>query len=188
MGVDAMMRVELSEALSDKEIMQAAGDLVERFGTSPFFLDRAGKYGKPQHALERDDENPKALRVNLGYRYYGPGYERGDGWLFVGIARFLEQRLKGRVFYGGDSSDELSPFGEQEREALAAHFIENGHVPYNSYFGRRVTAMPTCAFCGDRPLIDHGGGQGVSFLSCHGCGQNFHLHGDGRCEEVEKFW
>lgn len=111
------------------------------------------------------------IEVNLWTRYYGEGYERGD-WLTIrATAEFLEHVLPDcEVWYGGDSSGICAErFDTAARSRLHAHFLDHGHEPYRSFFGRGQPAE-TCEFCAARPMADVGGGRGSTFWSCNGCG------------------
>lgn len=78
-------------------------------------FDRAGMEDEPGFLLD----------LNLSRKYFGKGYDRGDAPLFVGIAKYLEQRLPGtRILYGERSSGDLFPFGQVERAALLRLYRE----------------------------------------------------------------
>lgn len=113
------------------------------------------------------------IRVHMWSRYYGPGYERGD-WPFIrGVAEFLEVAIPGaEVWYGGDSSGVCAqPLGEAARAEMTAYWLNQGHEAYRASFGTfRQSGAQTCAFCGDKPMHDTGGGGDRTFWHCDGCG------------------
>lgn len=168
MGVDTCIEVR-GIRLSDSELRRAAGDLAERLGPHKFWI----RPEESQHCLTRADEG---FVVNTLWRYYGPGYERGPWpdirytllWLMV---RFPSAR----IYYYGDNN-ELDPEMPVTREFLEKqddYFLSRGHAPYHEVFrGIAGDTSGVCSFC-ERRMMNHGGGQGQTFLSCHGCGQSW---------------
>ena len=203
MGIDAEMFVRHRGNLSEIEVRQLAAILGSTFGPERFWIFKNPHFGKPRHALTivpiGGDGDPDAdavlrqvpvwyqdgdpivgepgeqfIRVHLGTRYYGPGYERGDWTLIRGVAEFMEMAIPGgEVWYGGDSSGVCAKkLGAEERAEMTKHFLTNGHRPYQSYFDLNGKApRPLCDFCAGMIMNDVGGGAGRAFYSCAGCGQ-----------------
>lgn len=175
MGIDARMFVRTMRPLAPAAVRELSAKMCDAFGHSHFWLEREDDV----HALEIVDKMwqdgpdivPKPgeqfIRCRVWTRYYGPEYERGDFLLIAGVARWLEAHIVGgRVWYGGDSSGvEAAPF---DHEAMWRHFVEYGHAPYDRAFTHRP--QPACTFCGDRLMVEFGGGCGDTFWRCAGCG------------------
>ena len=133
MPVAAVMYVYIEEYCPDSVIAELAAELMRKFDLNNEDFYRGG----PLVYMPREDydlahvvgESGFLLNVNILGPYYGVGYERGDLPLFVGIAEWLEQKLRGcRVFYGEDSSGEGYPFDEPLRAALLEYRRNAGYV------------------------------------------------------------
>lgn len=196
MGVGVVMVARVPRQMTDEEIIKTAYDAGQTFGSDSFsiwtylddpaehehFLRRAVRDG--YRTFEDPEEKAKELKsgeyvdldINLGTRYYGPGYERGDALLIINVAEFFEQRLGAEVWYGRDSDDKLHLFDEEARQALKKHFFEVGHNPYQMGFGKLFgTKRATCRLCHEK-MGDFGGGGNKSYQSCTGCGQRVVLN------------
>lgn len=181
MGVDIQLRFTLGRQLDPAALRKLAWRLAGAFYREEvFYLGIV----KPQQAITMEvpgSENwPKDVPVQPGEslytvhmmgRYYGPDYERGDPVTIIGVAEWIEANLPdARLWYGGDCEDQLSPFDQVARQVLKAHFWEYGHYPYASYIGGIFgpVKMPECKLC-QEPMLESGGGGGISFCFCYGC-------------------
>jgi hypothetical protein len=198
MGVDAVMMVQApSSEVTDDRIVEWSYKLGAAFGFERFLVYRLDG----RRALTRADEDDircynvrerpgwTTLRVNIFSRYYGPGYERGDLPFLLALARFLEDIVPASyILYGSDSGDTLEYFGRDEQEDLWDHFVSVQYEPYHRAFTPLSgQAPPSCGFCGDVPMSNHGGGAGVEFYECHGCGLRLKQFSDGHTQEVPSF-
>jgi hypothetical protein len=185
MGVDAVMLVTTSRELGIRELQQISASLAAAVGPEHFMLDRENGWRALMGESIEDDESwsdedcqrilpppgGQLLKVQIMGRYYGVGYERGSWPTLDAIAGWLFARLPGaRVWYGGDSSDDLRELTPESRAALWAHWYAVGREPYTTGFGQ---SKRVCDFCGGRRLIHAGGGgsggEMVEFLLCDGC-------------------
>lgn len=182
MGVDAIMGVTTKEQVTKEQVLAWSINLVDAFGASQFWMDRDSK----DHALSLSEEwedllpNKKEsetfMYVNLSDRYYGKGYERGSCPDILMIALWLQQTIPGAsVWYGGDSSCNLEPFGDLEQQELWDHFVAVGHRPYRKGWTDSLddrhfsTGIPHCKFCGDFRMSRSGIGASYGSYYCHGC-------------------
>jgi len=193
MGVDAVVYLVVPERAfmsnAADEVLSLSCDMVEAFGADYFSIYRPGAqswHPKGQHALEimpppsADDwrypvparPNDLILELNIHTRYYGEdGYERGDLPFILAVTQYLQDRLPAaKIYYDGDSGDELRLLDEPRRKRLWQHFVEVGHKPYNGFFGADKKNT-TCEFC-KRPRNNYGGGHGREFESCDSCGSH----------------
>lgn len=126
------------------------------------------------------------IKVHFMGRYYGPGYERGDWNVYRGVYKFLTLNLAGcEVWYGGDSSGVTHyRLLDSVVDHLDRLFYIAGHDNYvgafSSIFSLGVP-QPVCTFCGDAPMHECGGGRGMTFYRCSGCGYEI-------CADTEKWW
>lgn len=204
MGIDAEMFVRTKEAVTDEQVLQWAIDLHEAFGEFVFVIHRDAPYafGGDRHCLEIVDayyqdgpqEDPADgetfIRAHLYTRYYGKNYERGDLPRIIAVARWLEDRIPGaEVWYGGDSSGvPAEPFGQEERDALWAHFVKVGHRPYTHagfIANRGDIAAPTCGLC-KIPMRCYGIGKNYGAFICDGCGWKLTTRDGGKTFEHKK--
>jgi hypothetical protein len=194
MGVDAEMCVKFDRDVTDEERLRWSWELARVMGVDlvdnqgPFFV-----YSKSGHLLEFDTENDgydddsgeplneretrRTLRVSLGGRYYGEGYERGCGIKYVMIGEWLERRTGGRVYYWGDSvefDEELHLFDAAARSALldlmtrkAPYYCagtqeyggpacERCKQPMGSYLWAGDTTGYACGVCDEHVLVKGG--------------------------------
>lgn len=208
MGVDAQMFVKTRNPLSEKEVRRLAVDLCEAFGADkfaigedwPIYDDSYDKQvGKGRHSLQiikkynqdgptlKPKKGEQFIEVHMWTRYYGPGYERGDLPFIIAVAEWLEIRIPGcEVWYGGDSSGiNAELFDKAARSALFEHFVKGGHRAYRGYFGQGRGTQPLCGFC-DYAMNNYGGGPGVEFYGCDGCGKKVVRESTGNCIVVPK--
>lgn len=184
MGVDAVMCVVSREKFSDDEICALSWQIGAAFGTEAFYFTYP-QASAPRMALQVVEEEfggwdsdqrlvapagGMLLRVNLTDRYWGPGYERGNLPQLLAIAKWLEVKTGGDVWYGGDSSGAAGEkLDAEKREALWKHFLEKG----NPYFQREASfndaPAPPCPLC-RHAASNCGGGRGKDFWICCGCG------------------
>ena len=201
MGVDAQMLVQLSQPITDDQLIDASYRLAEACGKADTFWlssDEDLARGDIRRALNRighEDEEDEYrlwgiahrdglwLWVSLKGHYYGPGYERGDVWAFVAIAEWLERNLpECVVYYGGDSGERLDVFDRTARERLVAHWADKGGRPYyageGSYRdgGWSVSGphalRPTCPLC-QHKATQYGSGCRVASWTCDGCSRHW---------------
>lgn len=187
MGIDAEMFARVRSPITEADVKLAAWDLCATFGAERFW-----DFKPPLHIVERWEQdgpdiepqpNEVFVRVMLGTRYYGKGYERGDLPLIVSVAEWLEQRFPGcEVWYGGDSSGVCAErFNTAARDEMKRHYYAHGHAPYVGGFGRgiggeRPSNRPSpCARCvPGRDKHETGWGPtGSLLLHCAGCGKYF---------------
>lgn len=190
MGVDAIMYVRFSdgERPNASEILEVSRELCAGFGADRFMIQRETKYGDSHHAIsprrKYDDDDELAgfvatdLVVHLFQRYYGPGYERGDLPFLLAVMQFLKDKWpQAKVLYGGDSGESVEEMTEEAMRALWDHFVEYQHRPYVGAFGSfNGTKAPECDFC-RWPMHNFGGGRGLSFFACAGCGAKVQIKG-----------
>ena len=88
------------------------------------------------------------------------------------MAKYLEEKTGGKIYYGSDSGDELYRYTIEDREKDFAHFIRVGNKPYRgSRFSMNKEKYERhCDFC-DKPMVRYGFGGGYAGFSCHGCGK-----------------
>lgn len=175
MGVDVQLFVQTPGALDAEQVRRWSFELAEAVGHQHFWLSEKSD----QHALRivGEDGYPRRaygltghlLQVHQLWRYYGPGYERGDFPTILATVTWLQARIpECRVFYGGDSGEHLD---EIDLPQLVTHWVHNGGTPYYGYFGRaRDLTPPDCPFCRAQMTLG-GGGQGDTFWRCNGCGK-----------------
>lgn len=209
MGIDAEMYADIPDTVTPEDVLKVSRRMVDCFGTQPFWLmsskpsyrdiKMAAKQTLP-HALylideESQDSNetpyikPKKgrqfVKVSLGGRYYGKGYERGDIGTPILIARFLKHHWPdAKCFYGGDSSgvlyDEMTEDWETE---ILTHLFTVGHEPYRGVmsFTEVGEKTPTCPRCLTN-LIRNGTGQGGQWgvFYCNSCDLQLETNDNGK--------
>lgn len=160
MGIDARLLVRIQGDVDAEQVNKWANAMYDTFGTDQFMID----YKNRVHALTRVDEytqdgesimpqpGESLLKVRLFTRWYYVGLERGDLPFILSLAKWLEDKTGGKVWYGGDSSGVLAePLDEALRKKLWDHFVENGHAPYWRNDVNKVSALifgnPTCPLC-----------------------------------------
>jgi hypothetical protein len=186
MGIDAEMFIKTKIKFTDKELKRLAYELASSFGAERFFIDRDKKW-EGQHCLNFIDKYeqdspitiyPKAkeffINVNLGTRYYGVGYERGDLPFIISVTEWLEYKIPNcEVWYGGDSSGiEAIHFNAVERKKLFTHFVNLNHAPYLGHFDGEHKEW--CEFC-EEPMLQYGFGGTYSAFRCTGCNFKFEI-------------
>lgn len=217
MGIDAEMYVEVSDKVTPNEVLVVSRRLVDAVGPDKFWLrDEFSDYmhaipAKGQtmpHALymvthETWDSNQndgvitrppgKAfVKVSLGSRFYGKGYERGPIDDQLTVARFLKAAWPdGKVFYGGDSSgvafEEVTPAWEKD---ILRHFHAVGHTPYRGGFdnplmdqprpGEKAVQRPKpCPRC-LTSMTRNGWGVGFGAFFCGSCNLTLETHDNGQ--------
>lgn len=184
MGVDAVIYAGSSRMLSDDEVFALSKRLAAAVGPKNFFFDEEGGSGyRGGHALsvlgeDKGYETPGAddirqwLYVHCWSRYYGPGYERGSLHIIAAICEFLEQNGL-RVWYGGDSGDELERWAFI-RADLWKHWAGEDGQEYHRTIGswcaaeeREPWAYRACVFC-DEPMTRNGAGpRSLRSSACH---------------------
>lgn len=183
MGVDAEMVVVAPQELDQAAVLRLSYETVAAFGHDWFWMDREGRYGEKRHALtagtdyelEMPDDACTVLTVHIASRYYGENYERGNLPLILNLARWFRSKLPGcTVFYGGDTTDYLSPLTLAREDQLWAHFVEHQHFPYidfdrRSLLGGDAIEGQFCSFC-QEPMLRYGWGPNYASYSCPGCG------------------
>lgn len=104
-------------------------------GTPQQELEHIGLLGKLVPADEYAQElAPGAtFEVDMGARYYGPGYERGP-WPKISAVLMELMATPGvtGVWYGGD--EEVYPMTGKVLEEFTRHYLEFGHRPYRDGF------------------------------------------------------
>ena len=199
MGVDSLMYVKVRRKLTETELRRASWQLCAVFGADRFFVTRpggngVGDGGGGQHALERvdwDDDfrelNPEPggtlVECHVATRYYGPGYERGDLSLLVGVAMFLEATWPGsEVWYGGDSGAGLKLFDHAARLALVQHAASERGADYRMHDPAGVPSQ-MCGFC-RAPMTQGMWGGSYQGYFCLGCRLYRAVHQDGSVREA----
>jgi len=178
MGVDAWMFVRLNRKVTDVQIKQWSYQMCEAFGREWFWIEKE----KDRHAIWEIEDleewyglvarpGETVLNVDLTFRYYGPGYERGPFYLIYTLAIYLEKLLDGEVWYGGDSGGEtLDIFDHDRRESYMEHFVKNGGRPYRQGFS--LSSSPEiylCGFC-QGPYVTYSWGPfDARRAKCPGC-------------------
>ncbi len=199
MGVDAQMLIGVSREPSPDELQQWGYRLGDAVGPSHLFLSHIGDtFHKIYRAMEIAPmlaENPEEdctlvddlteaereksvafIDVSVCGRYYGPGYERGNLWIYIAVAEWCERNLPGaRVYYGGDSGETLELFDAAGRESVIRHWAQHGHIPYSGAIGKwdgEHPLTPTCPLCNVK-AHRFGFGQNYASWSCLGCDQGW---------------
>lgn len=115
--------------------LYAEGEVTdEQLATAETYLNARGYHGwtsdpnvngpvlRREHAFD-DEEGPRVEFRTL-WRFYGPGYERGDWPRIYGAIIALRSALPHcRVFYGGDSTDNGTEATPEFLESVWAHWI-----------------------------------------------------------------
>lgn len=153
MGIDARIRV-MVPATDEKQINRWAYELAVCFDE----VWHDAKDNKRALLIIEDEDlsipdGHMLLEVSTLMRYYGVHYERGPLPTIIMIAKWLEIRTKGTVYYDGDNVDWLTPFDEQTRNELFNHYVETvGRLPYDNYFTHNKPIPPVCQF-DQEPMI-----------------------------------
>lgn len=183
MGIDTIMLAATNQPITDDEMRNLSWKMGVAIGSGQFWGRRA--------LVVTDSYQAKAgyaqtIEVSQGWRYYGPGYERGPFEVIYMAAVWLEHNIPGAdVFYGGDSDDKTNPFGVEQRDQLLAHWLEHGHWPYRSGFGKCKGGYE-CEHC-KKPMGNSGGSASVDYYTCAGCGWDIVKDKNtGRVEERER--
>ena len=182
MGIDARMCVLCTEKFSEEEVRTLSWEIGAAFGTEAFYytypqaepprpalslIDRYEEFDSDQEMVP--PRGGSLIRVELTERFWGIGYERGNLLQLLAIAKWLEVKTGGQVWYGGDSSGARGVlFDATEREKNWKHFLEKG----NPYFERESflkTSPPECPRFAPRASSAGGGGD-RDFWICSGCG------------------
>lgn len=174
MGVDARMYIPSNKIYTNDELAWLSYRLGEAIGPDVFML-----FDDKYHALEIEtdyipDSLPKCLQVinvNLGGRYYGQGYERGNLWNYIAVAVWIEKNMGITPYYGGDSSDYLELFDASMRAELINHWCKVGGIPYRDR-NEHHTNQPICPRC-NVLATQFGYGGNYTAWTCLGCGKNW---------------
>ena len=177
MGVDAVIEI---RGPSPSNLRRLSANLCAAIGVEKFWLEPE----QDRHALEQRDGS--TIVCHTLWRYYGPDYSRGPWPTIRATLSWLRQNFpQSSIYYGGDSSDDLALVDDTLLADFDFHFNSSGHDTYQAVFGSR-DPKPSCVFCGDRPMSNHGGGGGQVFLSCHGCGADWILASDGSMHKLQE--
>lgn len=178
MGIDAVMYVRVPRALTDEEIAQASYAFGAAFRSALFLGYEDKIVNRPLARIDPDtaacydialDPLVTVLDVPLGGRYYGPDYERGNLFEYVGAAELLERLFPGcEVLYGGDSGV-VEPFDRVRRESFIEHFIAHQRRPYINGYGQQGPDH-VCPTCGVTMTRNGWGGNDYGHWFCDGCG------------------
>ncbi len=199
--------------VNDEQLLDWSRRLCRAVGAQHFWLIRpesptAAKTGR-RHAISRtceplswyDGQEPGSiylqdgpdvlartgeclLQVNVGTRWYGVGYERGDLLGLCAVAEACELIVpRCEVWYGGDSSGVvLEPFPSFTRLALRRHLFSDAGREYFDRFGENLRKdeieMPECSLC-LVPMIRNGWGQGFAACTCGFCGHAIETRDSG---------
>lgn len=188
MGLDAVMVVRLSAPITDADLVDASYRLAEAVGGEQFMLstNAAIDQDKRQRALNRVTDSyqvPSGCAMSDGEwldvafcgRYYGPGYERGNLWIYIQTAEWLLRNFTGcAVYYGGDSGGPNDEWTSTLRDELIAHWAEHGHRPYHqNRWGQRPSVPdPECPLC-EKPATQYGSGGQFASWTCDACGRHW---------------
>lgn len=184
MGVDAVIRCQLTRPVTDKEIKQWSYRLGDAAGSDFFWLDRAK--GRMALNLREDYEAyPEkkiintVLEVSTMSRYYGPGYERGDWPRIAATLIWMTHNLPGVTYYGGDNCDDLLEATPGFIQEMFDYWSTSGHIPYrftgpvpNYSFSIKENhpyPWPVCGLC-DEQMSQCGFGTNYANFVCLGCG------------------
>ena len=200
MGIDAKMFVRTKSTITEEQLKKLRWQIGSSIGAHQFWIWEAeAGYSSDRHSLELVDvihqdgpdiypeEGETFLRVNIGTRYYGKNYERGDFPTIYMTAGWLEVNIPGaEVWYGGDSSGVLhKKFGPEERKELLEHYLKCGHEPYASYFSESLDTdhyfVPPCPNKGcDGRTLRQGFGQKYNSRYCPSCGRTILSRDEGQ--------
>lgn len=193
MGAYVRMLLRVPRRLRKETVRRESVRLVQAFGTGLFEIQLPGRDGERasngRHALElvrryfdngiRVEADPRGclVQVHLAADYYAPGYERGNPWEIIAIARWLRGVWPDSVvLYSSDTGRE---FEELDEEAMWSHFVsERGRA----YFDRDRGSFHgiLCDFC-DVPISMRTSLEDRTFgYECSGCGGAFVVSPDGR--------
>jgi hypothetical protein len=191
MGIDAMMEVRLARVVERSQVRRWAWELARLFGAhsgpgnanvvrvdreeTPWVC-RALELTTPEREVvypyPPEPTMGTLIKVNLIERYYGPGYERGDGHFLILCAQWLEavtSEWGGKVYYGGDSggAEEMKLFDGPARARMWRHLLK--FPPYHTAGGSPFSRhAPKCAFC-EQPMghyLSSGDEKGYSCPVC----------------------
>lgn len=176
MGVDAVIILKYKDSPTQKDLKTLQYNLLHRFDRSLFYWERDGKpfdflknidREQLEYRLTHENFSPnKFYEIEMMSRYYGVGYERGDGLQISGLLLYLTREHKElSVFYGGDSGT-LSRYSEEDALDLLNYFLKEGNLPYAN---RPESISPSCSFC-DIPMSRYGFGGSYAAFKCSGCG------------------
>lgn len=181
MGVDVNMLATTTASLSEQDVRNLSYRLCEAFGYETFWLDvKAGQFAL---SIVKPDDYPcewlplearttcqagTILIVNQGWRYYGPGYERGPLPTILAVAEWLTRNGL-QVWYGSDSHSSVSLLDAVAKEELWNHFAKNGGEPYRSGFGGRDPKLD-CPYCINPMRVTTWGPYEQRSYVCPGCG------------------
>lgn len=74
-------------------------------------------------------------QLDVPWRYYGPHYERGPWpYMVAALMILISSPDIEKVWYGGDSSDELKEVTPQYLNEISLHFMTHGNRPYRAIF------------------------------------------------------
>lgn len=183
MGVDAQILLKFNYDPTDQQLRELQYNLMHRFGKGMFistdyktkenkmFLIRCNEFYQDGDTIT-PKENETLVEVMLWGRYYGEGYERGDGLKISAMLLYLSQQPNIEVWYGGDSSGITAQQYDQNRALnLLNYFLINGNFPYDQYFTRdEENSAPLCSYC-QIPMNRFGFGQSYAAFNCLGCNE-----------------
>lgn len=147
-------------------------DEFEEFHDRPF--DPAGPAMFSQDSSEEPYlialENEQFIACHLFSRYYDEDYARGDWKTLFFVLMWLVYNIKdSEVWYGGDSSGCLMEQMTAERmNELSKFYLTSGNDSY--WMNKKIANQ--CEFCAIG-VVHSGGGAGVEFYGCDGCGQQW---------------
>lgn len=191
MGVDAQMFIRTRLTLNECEVRCLAYKLAEAVGGHHFIhepllppdYDRHGRgclrrieiYSQDGQDIE-PDPGETFIEVVLSGRFYGAGYERGNPFVYLAVAEWLERNVPDcAVWYGGDSSGICATlFDAAARKALIDHWASCGGEPYRRHFDESNHApapfRPVSKAYG-RPMVRNGSGNAYAGFYCPASGE-----------------
>lgn len=99
------------------------------------------------------------------WRYYGPGYERGNlPAIYTCLRYLLAQTDITELRYGGDTYEVYEPVTREDVEALMDHYLAHGHRPYRNH-GESTTPCPECGY----DTWSNGRANGEDMYICMAC-------------------
>lgn len=185
MGIDARMIVKTKEVVTPEELKKRSYIFGSAFHYNLFLgceeeivhhpIEANPEYINEETFFERDYSY---FEIPLSGRYYGPDYERGPIFTYIGMAELLEVLFPScSIYYGGDCGTVFELFDENARNQFRKYFVAaNGRDKYNRFFDKENDGIQ-CPVC-DVKMIRTGWGNNFKAFSCLGCGWH-HAEKDG---------
>jgi hypothetical protein len=134
MGVDAIIYV---EGVAMPEQLSRANEMMLEICPEDWWTRPAHDGGPPVIPVAVDKWEEERISVNTLYRYYGPGYERGNWSHLYTMIRIMGAVFERPVFYGGDTSD----YGEECTPEMLEELWQWQLGPHYNDYGNHIRAF-----------------------------------------------